>query len=72
MANICVVKFSAVDTHQVTLVPEDCMQSSKNVKIKIGGNYLFAHKTSRQLRARGMLLFTGKTNGTIKRLKSSA
>jgi hypothetical protein len=60
MVTICVVKFDGHGTNEACFVPESCLQSSKNVKIKINGDYLFIHKNDRQRRARGKLLFTGK------------
>jgi hypothetical protein len=60
MASICVVKFDGNDLNEICLVPASCLQSSKNVKVKINGDYLFADKNDRQRRVRGKLLFQGK------------
>lgn len=61
MTSICIVKFVGHGMNDVSFVPETCLQSSKNVKIKLNGDYLFAHKSDRQLRVRGKLLFKGKS-----------
>ena len=60
MTGVCVVKFDSHGANEICFVPETCLQSSKNVKIKINGDYLFVHKNDRQRRARGKLLFIGK------------
>ncbi|CAF3315813.1 unnamed protein product, partial [Rotaria sp. Silwood2] len=57
MASICVVKFDSDHANSVSLVPESCLQSSKHVKVKLNGDYLFVHKCDRQRRLRGKLLF---------------
>ncbi|CAF4367106.1 unnamed protein product [Rotaria sp. Silwood2] len=59
MASICVVKFDSDHANSVSLVPESCLQSSKHVKVKLNGDYLFVHKCDRQRRLRGKLLFKG-------------
>lgn len=63
MASIYVVKFNDHSKNQVCLVPEAYLQSSKNVKPKINGEYSFIHKDNRHQRGRGKLLFRG--NKTI-------
>ena len=65
MTSICVVKFVEHGANEASFVPETCLQSSKNVKIKLNGDYLFAHKTDRQLRVRGKLLFKGKRENHV-------
>jgi len=60
MASICVVKFDENGSNGISLVPESYLQSAKNVKIRINGDYLFADKNDRQRRGRGKLLFQGK------------
>lgn len=61
MDSICVVKFTEHSKNQVCFVPEAHLQSSKNVKTKINGEYLFIHKEHRHQRGRGKLLFRGNT-----------
>ena len=65
MASICIVKFDSHGANEVCFVPETCLQSSKNVRIKINGDYLFVHKNDRQHRARGKLLFTGRIQTSV-------
>ncbi|CAF3347462.1 unnamed protein product [Rotaria sp. Silwood2] len=59
MASICIVKFDGDGVNSVCLVSESCLQSSKNVKVKLNGDYLFVHRSDRQRRLRGKLLFKG-------------
>ena len=60
MASFCVVKFNGHAGNQVSFVPETYLQSSKNVKTKTNGDYLFVHKDDRHQRSRGKLLFKGE------------
>ena len=60
MTAICVVRFNDHSNNQVCLVPETYLQSSKNVKTKTNGEYLFIHKDDRHQRGRGKLLFKGR------------
>lgn len=66
METICVVKFHEDNVNSACLVPESCLQSSKNVKVKLNGDYLFVHKGDRQRRLRGKLLFKGKTTRDLR------
>lgn len=60
IASFCVVKFSDHANNQVSFVPAAYLQSSKNVKTKANGDYLFVHKDDRHQRGRGKLLFKGE------------